>query len=111
LPGKLLGGLADEEYESECPNCRTPLVIALREDDHNSTVHDFVTQAADEPVPLRPEEPDNLTHPGRALHERACHDRQHTVAEHLTYLFGHATCPRCRTEFHVSDAISSPPGH
>jgi hypothetical protein len=103
--GRLLAGLADQEYETECPNCQTPLVIALREDDHNSMVHDFVAQATDEPLPLRAGESGNLTHPGQALHDRACLEHQHEVADQLTYLFGHATCPRCRTEFRVSDAV------
>jgi hypothetical protein len=108
--GRLLAGLADEEFEAECPNCQTPLVIALREDDHSCMVHDFVAEATDEPLPLRAGEPDNLTHPGRALHDRACLDHEHEVADQLTYLFGHATCPRCRTPFRVSDAVVGDPG-
>ena len=105
---KNLSALADGECELQCPGCRAPLVITLHASDCTSSVHDFVARPGDRRLPLRADKPDDLPELGSRLYNQARIDKQSAIAEQLTYLFGHATCPRCQTSFRVSEALDDP---
>jgi hypothetical protein len=107
----LAWGLGNEEYEVDCPGCQTGLFIVLGERGFFSTSEDYAL--SDDGVetrpllPANPANPANLDGMGRRLHGIALSDGQHEVAHALTYVFGHATCPDCETDFSVADQVSA----
>ncbi|WLQ35291.1 hypothetical protein P8A18_18505 [Streptomyces castrisilvae] len=104
----LAWGLGNEEYEVDCPGCRTGLFIVLGERGFFSTSEDYALSDDDvETRPLLPANPANLDGIGRRLHDIALSDGQHEVAHALTHVFGRATCPDCTTEFSVAGRISA----
>lgn len=60
-----------------------------------------------ERVSLPPASPDGLIGLGARLYGLAVSDNQPQVAEEITYLFGEATCPSCRTVFNAAERIAA----
>jgi hypothetical protein len=104
----LAWGLANEEYEVECPGCEAMLFIAIGERGYFSTSDDYAIADGDiETRPLRPAAATQLNGLGRRLHDLALADGHPEVAHALTYLFGDATCPDCEAGFSVADRVSA----
>lgn len=93
----LAWGVVEEEFEIECPECAADLVVALGD---TALV---CTDENGESRPLRPAKPSDLGGIGRRLHDTAVAHGQPTTAQAFTRMFGHATCPSCRTDFVVAD--------
>ncbi|MFD9454472.1 hypothetical protein ACFWBC_15485 [Streptomyces sp. NPDC059985] len=86
-----------EEYEVPCPGCQSMLFIVVGERGFFSTSGDYALSADDlATTPLRPGDPAGLDGIARRLHEVAVADGQREVAEALTFVFGHATCPAAK---------------
>ncbi|MFF4161375.1 hypothetical protein [Streptomyces sp. NPDC001678] len=103
----LAWGLANEEYEVPCPECETSLFIVLGERGFFSTSDDYaLSDDTIETLPLRPANPAGLEGIGRRLHDTASTDGQLEIAHLLTYVYGNATCPDCKTDFSITDQIS-----
>ncbi|MFQ6198098.1 hypothetical protein [Streptomyces sp. NPDC000405] len=104
----LAWGLTNEEYEVSCPGCETSLFIVLGERGFFSTSDDYaLSDSTTETLPLRPASPAGLEGTGRRLHDTASTDGQHEIAHLLTYVYGNATCPDCKTDFSITDQIST----
>ncbi|MFD6878556.1 MULTISPECIES: hypothetical protein [unclassified Streptomyces] len=104
----LAWGLAMEEYEVPCPGCQSMLFIVVGERGFFSTSGDYALSADDlATTPLRPADPAGLDGIARRLHEVAVADGQREVAEALTFVFGHATCPDCERDFSVAGQVSA----
>ena len=86
-------GVAEEEYEVECPECDTPMFILPAEG---------ISKTAEAQRPLRPADPTTLDGIGRRVCETAAAHGQDEVARVLRYFFGQATCPACDAELTVS---------
>ncbi|MFS8096598.1 hypothetical protein LFM09_05605 [Lentzea alba] len=94
----LAWGVADEEYEIECPECGTATLILVAEG---------VSRADDHPDrPLRPADPAQLTGIGRRVYETAANHGKKKVARVFLHAFGQATCPACGIEVTVADLLS-----
>ncbi|MGX2995561.1 hypothetical protein JNUCC64_14915 [Streptomyces sp. JNUCC 64] len=107
---ELAWGLDNEEYQIDCPGCRTDLFVVLGERGFFSSSEDHALADGDvETRPLLPADPADLDGIGRRLHDLALSDGQHRVAHALTHVFGHATCPDCGTRFSVADRIVPAP--
>ncbi|MFJ5985487.1 hypothetical protein [Lentzea sp. NPDC092896] len=89
-------GVAEEEYEIECPECDTPMFILPAEG---------ISKTVEAERPLRPADPTTLDGVGRRVCETAAAHGQDKVARVLGYFFGQATCPACDAELTVSDEL------
>ncbi|NKE59970.1 hypothetical protein FXN61_25490 [Lentzea sp. PSKA42] len=90
-------GVANEEYEIECPGCGVPILILIS---------DGVSRADDcADRPLRPADAAALDGIGRRLCETATSHGQERVARVFRHVFGQATCPACETVVTVSEQI------
>ncbi|GII44018.1 hypothetical protein Psi02_04420 [Planotetraspora silvatica] len=56
---------------------------------------------------VRPAAPADLQQPASRLYRLAVNAGQSAAAEHLTYLFGRATCPSCAADFSVPEQIEA----
>ncbi|WP_158719007.1 hypothetical protein [Streptomyces globisporus] len=99
----LIRGIANEEYELECPDpdgCAVVWVV-IGERGFLGASEDYALSDDVETLPLRPAAPGALDGLGRRLHELALADGHEDVAHALTYAFGEATCPQCERRFSV----------
>ncbi|WP_157880013.1 hypothetical protein [Streptomyces natalensis] len=103
----LAWGLVNGGYGVSCPGCETGLFIAIGEYGHFSTSGDYALEDDVEKTSLRPAHPADLEGIGRRLHGVALADGRQDVAATMTYLFGHATCPDCGTDFSVADQVAA----
>lgn len=102
-----LEGLANEEYELDCPHCHEYLRATLTATQH------YLTHEPDGPVsrstPLTPADSDTLDDPAAWLHRTSLDHDQTGVAHQIRHLFGQATCPACGTRFPLPDAVIAGP--
>ncbi|MFG3442256.1 hypothetical protein ACGF0J_33865 [Nonomuraea sp. NPDC047897] len=97
-----------------CPSCSEHLEIDLS---HSSTPgtrrrdpHESVRKLNFKGPTLtgiRPAKPADLQLLASRLHRMAVKAGQTAAAEHLTYLFGHTTCPACAADFSVPKQIEA----
>lgn len=99
-----LESLAEDGYSVTCPGCDECLSLTF-DDDHHAVVEDDEGDDDAVRLPLAPALPASLTGIGARLHRFTEEHGQPKIAHQLTYLFGRATCPACRTEFSPSDAV------
>ncbi|MEV6239040.1 hypothetical protein [Lentzea sp. NPDC051838] len=94
----LAWGVADQEFEIECPECGTAIQILLAEE---------VSRADDcDDRPLRPAGAVTLDGVGGRLHSISVSHGKENVAEVVRRLFGHATCPACEADLTVSEHVA-----
>jgi len=104
--GRVLSGLADQEFAPVCPACRhelyvwpgVPGLVTATEDPvfNPNTKRTHVT-------PLLPDSPHSATF--AALTRLASGPSLHEVRPLLPHLFGSTTCPACEHSFHLLDAL------
>jgi hypothetical protein len=94
--------LASGEAELECPSCGEHLLLGL--DGPDFEVASFA-DASLAPTAVTPVEPSAATIGRRLLALTQANDRP-AVAAKLPYLFGDATCPRCRASFQVPQTFA-----
>ncbi|MDX3660580.1 hypothetical protein PV646_25025 [Streptomyces sp. ID05-26A] len=89
----LASGVADEEYEVECPECGTPMSILTGKG---------VSRTGNATRPLRPAELDGV---GRKAYETASAHGRDDTARVFRFFFGQATCPACDAGLTISDEL------
>ncbi|MGW6442201.1 hypothetical protein [Lentzea sp. NPDC055074] len=92
----LAAGVADEEYEVECPECGTSMSILTDKG---------VSRTGDATRPLHPADPAELDGLGRRACDTAAAHGQDDTARVFRYFFGQATCPACDAELTISAAL------
>jgi hypothetical protein len=102
-----LEGLADEEYEVDCPGCGVSLFIAMGEYGFFASAGDYATDEDAPRTPLVPSDPDRLEGVAKRLHTIAEEAGQDKVSTGLTHLFGAATCTACGETFPVADRVAA----
>ncbi|MEU9715971.1 hypothetical protein [Streptomyces sp. NPDC047976] len=101
-----LEGLFEGEYEIDCPSCESGLFIAFGEDGPFASAGDYVTGDPAR-TELLPADPAALAPLPARLHRTAAGAGHEGTARGLTYLFGRAVCPDCRTGFEVAEQVES----
>jgi hypothetical protein len=89
--------LANGEAELDCPSCDEHLLLDLDGPDFEMASFADASLAS---TAVTPVDPSAATIEGRPLALTRAHHRP-AVAAKLAYLFGDATCPRCRASFRV----------
>ncbi|MET7476073.1 hypothetical protein ABZT17_17120 [Streptomyces sp. NPDC005648] len=105
---RALEGVADEEYELECPECGQGLYVAFGSYGTFTSAGDYVGPRATAPEArgkVIPTPPERLTGIGARLHGEAVAVGRDEVALALTHVFGEAHCPSCDAGFRVSDEV------
>ncbi|ONI70645.1 hypothetical protein ALI144C_49425 [Actinosynnema sp. ALI-1.44] len=98
-----LGGLANEEYEVECPECTAMSFVVIGDDGYFATIDDYAIEDDTERTDLVPVDPAGLSGLRRRLYDDAMAHGRPDVAIALSYLFGQATCVECGTSFSVAE--------
>nr|WP_042185958.1 hypothetical protein [Kibdelosporangium sp. MJ126-NF4]CEL16998.1 hypothetical protein [Kibdelosporangium sp. MJ126-NF4]CTQ91773.1 hypothetical protein [Kibdelosporangium sp. MJ126-NF4] len=98
-----LWGLANEEYELECPNCTAMSFVVIGGDGYFATIDDYALEDDTERTDLVPADPTGLDGLRRRLYDDAVTHGHPDVAKSLTYLFGRATCVECGGSFSVAE--------
>lgn len=96
-----------------CPSCVLSLQIdlscELRGTRHRDPNAHFRVVGHEGPIltEVRRGAPADLPPLASRVHGLAVRAEQPAVADHLTHLFGHTTCPACASEFSVADQIAA----
>lgn len=105
--------LVPDLYNVVCPSCSESLEIDFYEDhpgtrrrDPHATLRRLNFNGPTL-TDVRPAAPGDLRPPGSRLHRIAVQAGQSAAAEHLTYLFGHTTCPDCGEDFSLPEQIEA----
>ncbi|MBW6436949.1 hypothetical protein KZ829_24710 [Actinoplanes hulinensis] len=93
--------LANGEAELDCPSCGEHLLLDLEGPDFSMASFGDASLA---PTAVAPVKHAEATIEGRLQALLQAHGRP-AVTGKLLYLFGRATCPRCRVPFHVPRAF------
>lgn len=97
-------------YDVECPSCSESLEIDFTKD-HPGTrrrdPHGRLNFKGPTLTGVRPVAPAELQPLASRLYRMAVQAEQSAAAEHLTYLFGHTTCPNCGEDFSVPEQIEA----
>lgn len=100
----LLPGL----HEVTCPSCSERLEIDLHDGPQGTRRRDpFQLRKGPILTAVRPAAPAELRPLASRLYRMAVNAGQSAAAEHLTYLFGHTTCPDCCEDFSVPERIEA----
>ncbi|WNM29291.1 hypothetical protein RKE30_02180 [Streptomyces sp. Li-HN-5-11] len=105
--------LRREEHAVVCPSCALSLEIDLSSKPPGTRRRDpnarFRVAGREGPIltEVRPAAPADLPPLASRLHGVAIRAGQPAVAEHLTHLFGCATCPACASDFPVPDQVAA----
>ncbi|WP_188110707.1 hypothetical protein [Aeromicrobium ginsengisoli] len=97
--------MADEELPLDCPSCGEYLYIGLGDPDFRTRIDTWRTPL--EPTPVQPAEPDDLAGDTVRMHRLAIEHDQPDAAARMLYLFGKTTCPACRHEFQIANALTA----
>lgn len=92
----------DEHFHLGCPHCKTRLAIVIGDYGHYAAVREY-NDGDISRIPLHPASPQDLTGPGRWMHDTAIAGSDMTLADGLTYLFGRVTCSTCGSTFNLAD--------
>lgn len=98
-----LSGLADEEYELECPSCTAMSFIVIGPEGYFATIDDYATEENPRKRGLVPADPSELTGLPRKIHDDAVEHGHTEFAIALTYLFGQAVCTDCGESFDLAE--------
>ncbi|WP_152648890.1 hypothetical protein [Streptacidiphilus anmyonensis] len=99
-----LEGFTDDIYHVTCPHCGAGMTIAIGQFGCYSQVWHGGEETRRE---LQPAAETELTGSGRWMHRIAVRDRQETLANGITYLFGKAKCPDCASVCNVADEYTT----
>ncbi|MFJ3140000.1 hypothetical protein ACIPK5_29390 [Streptomyces sp. NPDC086843] len=105
--------LRRDEYPVVCPSCALSLEIdlsgRLRGTRHRDPNAHFRVVGHEGPIltEVRRAALADLPPLASRMHGLAVRAEQSAVADHLTHLFGHTTCPACASEFSVADQIAA----
>lgn len=102
----VLGDFSDDFYQVACPHCAEEVTIAIGDYGSYSAIRDWNLGDVDR-RDLRPASPEELSGPGRWMHETAVRDGEVVLADGITHLFGQAECPRCASVFNIADEYAS----
>ncbi|MEV7777146.1 hypothetical protein [Kitasatospora sp. NPDC088351] len=105
-----LDDFTDSFFTITCPHCGASVTIAVGDYGCYSSIRDWDLGDVHQ-VPLRPATAHELSGVGRMLHELAVRDGRTRLAWGLTYLFGRAECPGCKSVFGIAEeyeAVNAP---
>jgi len=100
-----LDRLNDGEFEAICPNCGTPLFVAIGDYGVFTSFEDYALNENVRKGMLYPAQASELTGVGQRLYYSALEGGHPDVAEMLTYLFGTAECAGCGQQFVLPTSI------
>lgn len=103
---RCLEGLLSGEYEIGCPYCGVTMFVVIGPDGCFCCSDDYALREV-EKSPLQPVCAEDLDGLPQRLFARAMADGQEVLAHGIPYLFGHAACPDCGTDFSVAQRVAA----
>lgn len=109
VSGRLLHGLADDEFGGRCPHCGTDLYLVIGEEGLFATAEEWVNRPQCKRSPLSPCEPNDLSEVGTSLHQACLEAKDAELGLWVRHLFGSTICPSWASPLRVPEAITGHP--